>query len=216
MKNMCCASVFSHSSNGGPAQQCHRYRSAVGRLRWGHRPWVAGMVPHPLHIQTWAFVLVTGRTTLQWSPSSCYQFGFRKVTSAAHTSADPRPRHCTATGLSFGSSRVLGQPSFAKPGWPSWPCSLAAWQKSSRWSSKSPSALGVWVKKHRLHLGGRQLQADIGELGPHCAQGCLQLQHDASAARLGAQHLHGHIVGAHRHVHPVPTLPWAGSLTAPL
>ncbi|XP_077529309.1 uncharacterized protein LOC144141634 isoform X2 [Haemaphysalis longicornis] len=60
------------------------------------------------------------------------------------------------------------------------------WPASCGTACDPAAGLGVPVNKHRLHLGARQLQADIGELGPHCIRGCLQLQNDASAARHGA------------------------------
>ncbi|XP_077548862.1 uncharacterized protein LOC144162260 isoform X3 [Haemaphysalis longicornis] len=112
--------------------------------------------------------------------------------------------------LSVGSSHSLGRPPYSQPRWPSGPgtellgglaeaISVVQHEPQVAHPGLPPellavdlqacdpaAGLGVPVNKHRLHLGARQLQADIGELGPHCIRGCLQLQNDASAARHGA------------------------------
>ncbi|XP_077528366.1 uncharacterized protein LOC144140024 isoform X1 [Haemaphysalis longicornis] len=103
-----------------------------------------------------------------------------------HT-ADATARSKKASQCGPGPAALPPSRLSTPPPWPATCGTVSSKASTGAFAACDPAAgLGVPVNKHRLHLGARQLQADIGELGPHCIRGCLQLQNDASAARHGA------------------------------
>ncbi|XP_077539812.1 uncharacterized protein LOC144152408 isoform X2 [Haemaphysalis longicornis] len=159
-------------------------------------PWPATCGTVSSKASTGAFAVITLQLPPIW---------FRQGDQRQRTHQQPYSQR-----LSVGSSHSLGRPPYSQPRWPSGPgtellgglaeaISVVQHEPQVAHPGLPPellavglqacdpaAGLGVPVNKHCLHLGARQLQADIGELGPHCIRGCLQLQNDASAARHGA------------------------------